>query len=199
MTEPLLINGLKVDPRLLEARPLRRCRLEECQGHCCGGGAFIRLAERDTVLARPELFQPYLPAVRRDPRAWFTNEIEPDDDHPAGGQGVWTAVMDDPSHPFDSCCMFLRPDRKCALQMTGIAEGNPWQYKPFYCALHPLTYDQHWLMFDDANPMFQLGGSCCRPSGGDSIPLYRLFADEVKLVLGESGYKQLETLSAMHE
>ena len=31
VTEPLMINGRAVDPGLLEARAMRRCRLDECQ------------------------------------------------------------------------------------------------------------------------------------------------------------------------
>jgi len=196
--QPLMINGIQVDPRLLEDRPLRRCQLNECQGYCCGGGVFIREDDMNNVLANADLFQPYLPPERRDPSTWFYEGLDPDNDHPEGGQGSATTTVDDPTHPIETCCVFLRPDRKCALQLAGLEKENkPWHYKPLYCALHPLTYDNKWLMLDDANPMYQIGGSCSRPTeNGKTIPFYQLFADEIKLALGESGYQQLDALYA---
>ena len=194
---PLVINGLKVDARLLEAQTIRRCRLEECQALCCGGGVYIRQQEMQAILARAEVFQPYLPPDRRDPRTWFYEELEPDDDHPAGGLGAHTAVVDDATHPFECTCVFLRADRKCVLQLASLDLGeHPWRFKPFYCALHPITFDRHLITLDDQNPMFILGGSCCRPDADHPVPLYKLFEAELRLALGEAGYEQLEALAA---
>ncbi len=195
---PLIIQGIKVDPHLLEARPLRRCRLEECQAYCCGGGVCISLAQVEEILAHADLFLPYLAPERRNPQDWFyTDEQEEDTDHPAGGQYTYTTVFDDPLHPNTYACVFLRPDRKCALQLAGLESGqHPWRYKPFYCALHPIEYRERMLRLCDDNPIFQEGGSCSRPDPEAQVPLYRLFDAELKLALGEAGYAELVTLAA---
>jgi hypothetical protein len=138
-----------------------------------------------------------LPEERRDTNTWFDEVVEPDHDHPAGGQTMSTNVLDDPTHPSGSCCVFLRPDRKCALQAAGLAAGeHPWRFKPFYCALHPLVFDQQVLQLAEESEMYLEGGSCNRPALGDAIPLYRLFDMEMKLVLGDEGYAVLEQVAA---
>src|SRR4026208_758925 len=83
--EPLKVNGFAVDPGLLEARPIRRCNLDECQAHCCGWGVSIRTQQVDDILAHQELILPHLPPDRRDPEKWFEGELEPEEDHPDGG------------------------------------------------------------------------------------------------------------------
>jgi hypothetical protein len=192
-TEPLLINGAAVDRGLLDARPIRRCRVEECQSHCCGGGVYISVEQVDDILAHADLIQPHLPEERRDPAQWFDGLVVPDDDHPAGGQTMSTNVLDDPTHPSGTCCVFLRPDRKCALQAAGMATGeHPWRFKPFYCALHPLVFERKVLMLAEQSEMYLEGGTCSRPAPGEAIPLYELYEMEVKLALGEAGYAMLE-------
>jgi hypothetical protein len=188
----LLINGHRIDRGLLEVRPMRRCRVEECQSHCCTGGVYISVRQTEDILAHQRLIQPHLPADRRDPALWFDGAIESDDDHPNGGPVMGTRVLPDASHPVGEGCVFLRPDRKCALQAAGIAAGeHPWRFKPFYCALHPLVYDQHRVMLGEASEMYLDGGHCSRPEPDQAIPLYRLFDWELKLVLGDEGYAQL--------
>lgn len=191
-TEPLIINGTAVDRQLLDVRPIRRCALDECQSHCCGGGVYISLEQVEDIRAHAEIIKPHLPEARREAAMWFDDVIEPDDDHPAGGHTMSTNVLDDPTHPSGTCCVFLRPDRKCALQAAGMAAGeHPWRFKPFYCALHPLVFDKRVLMLAEESEMYLEGGSCNRPAPDDAIPLYRLFDMELKLVLGDEGYGTL--------
>ena len=193
---PLLVNGIHVDPTLLTARPLRRCYWGECDSHCCGGGVYISTAQAALVLDNQELIKPHLPEARRDPTRWFDNDHTPDTDHPGGGDTISTAVLDDPTHPSGTCCIFLLPDRRCALQSAAIAGGeDPWHFKPFYCALHPLVFDRHVLRLADESEMYLEGGSCNRADDTVNIPLYQLFDVEVKLALGEAGYAELERLA----
>lgn len=194
--EPLNVNGFAVDRGLLEARPIRRCNLDECQAHCCGWGVAIRTEQVDDILAHQELILPHLPPDRRDPAKWFEGELEPEEDHPAGGMVSSTAVVEDPTHPTGHNCVFLRPDRKCGLQVAGIAAGeHPWRFKPFYCALHPITFDTHVIQLDQENELYVEGGSCNRPDPGNVIPLYQLFDVEMKLAIGEEGYAELDALA----
>jgi hypothetical protein len=192
----LLINGIAVDSRLLEARPIRRCSIEECDARCCTGGVFVDTRQADDILAHTALIQPHLPQERRDPALWFDGLIEPDDDHPTGGSVTSTSVFPDATHPVGESCVFLRPDRKCALQVAGLAAGeHPWRFKPFYCALHPLVYDKKRLVLSEHSPIYQAGGSCHRPEADGAVPVYQLFAVELKLALGEVGYTELAALA----
>ena len=124
----LKINGTLVDPKLLEQRAIRHCLLDECQAHCCGWGVFINVRQAEDILAHSELIQPHLPPDRRDPARWFDGTTEPEYDHPDGGALTSTTVVEDPTHPTGHNCIFLRSDRKCALQAASIAAGE-----------HPLT------------------------------------------------------------
>ncbi|MBL8057675.1 MAG: DUF3109 family protein [Anaerolineales bacterium] len=196
-TEPdLIVNGVRVDADLLAARPVRRCSLAECQSYCCTGGVYVSVEHAADVLAHQHLIQPHLPEARRDPALWFDGTAEPDDDHPAGGLVTGTAVLPDATHPVGESCVFLRPDRLCALQATGLAEGlHPWRFKPFYCALHPLVYIEKRIVLSEESEMYLEGGSCNRPAPGQAVPLYELFDAELILALGEAGYAELKSLA----
>ena len=190
--EPLMINGRAVEAGLLEARPMRRCRLEECESYCCSGGVYIHLRQVEDILAHQELIKPHLPVERQDPALWFDGSREPDTDYPEGGDCTGTSVVQDPSHPAGQTCLFLRPDRLCALQAASIASGqHAWRFKPFYCALHPLVLDEGVLALAEDSEMYKEGGTCNRPAE-ELIPLFRLFDVETKLVVGEAGYAELE-------
>ena len=190
--EPLVVNGIAVERKLLESRPVRRCALNECQAHCCSCGVYLAVEHARMVVENKDRILPHLPPDRRDPEKWFDWNLEPDHDHPEGGMLASTNVASDPTHPAGQNCVFLRPDRKCALQVASIAAGErPWHFKPFYCALFPLVFHQRQLMLDDDNLVYVEGGSCTRPTCGESIPLYRLFEMEMKLAIGDAGYTEL--------
>jgi hypothetical protein len=201
MTQPgkiyLTANGMKVDTQLLQARPIRRCLPGECQSHCCGWGVDLNVKEAEDILAHAELVQPHLPPERRDPALWFDDTNHAEYDHPDGGRLTGTSVVDDATHPTGHNCLFLRADRKCALQVAGIAAGeHPWRYKPFYCASHPLTFDHKKVTLDDTNPLYLKGGSCHRPTAdGATVPVYQLFEPEMRLLLGDDGYAELDALA----
>jgi hypothetical protein len=193
----LMINGVAVDRGLLETRALGRCDLGECQSYCCSGGVYIWLAEAEDILAHAEMIQPFLPEDRRDPGRWFDGSREPDDDHPQGEMCTGTNVIEDQTHPAGQTCIFLRPDRLCALQYASIETGHhPWRFKPFYCALHPLVYEDKQLVLAEGSEIYAEGGSCSRPAPGQPIPLYVLFDSELELALGAEGYRELKRAAA---
>jgi hypothetical protein len=190
--EPLIIKGWPVDPGLLEARTMTRCQLEMCQSACCSGGVWIHTRQVDDILAHQDLILPHMPPDRRDPSQWFDGADELDNDWPAAGNATGTAVVDDSTHPAGTTCIFLNENRLCALQAAGMAAGeHPWRFKPFYCALHPLGLDGGRLVLVEDSEIYKEGGSC-NQRGRDLIPVYQLFDTEVKLVLGEDGYAELE-------
>lgn len=192
----LIIGGTKVDPVLLESRAISRCELEECQAACCTEGVYIFRSETDDIRRHAGLIQPHVRPEHRDPETWFDGEVIEETDHPMGGTAEGSAVFPDSTHPAGRSCVFLRPDKRCALQAAGIAEGeHPWRFKPFWCALHPLEFDAGVLTFAEDNAVFRSGGSCSRPQPV-SVPIFRLYQEEVTLALGLAGFAELEAIAA---
>jgi hypothetical protein len=194
--EPLMIKGRAVDRGMLKSRAASRCRLEDCQSYCCSGGVYIHTRQVEDLLAHQALIIPHLPPERQDPALWFDNKIEPDEDYPEAGDCMGTSVVPDPTHPAGATCIFLTSNRRCALQTASIAAGeDPWRFKPFYCALHPLEIIDGELKLAEDNELYQEGGHCQRPDYSRLIPLYQLFDVETKLVLGDEGYAELDRIA----
>ncbi len=190
MSEPILINNVLLSPQLFAPHPLERCRLDECQAYCCTGGVYISVAQVADIRAHAALIQPHLPPERQDPALWFDNKIEDDPDHPNYSPVMGTQVLPDPTHKAGQGCVFLRPDRKCALQVAGVAAGeHPWRFKPFYCRLYPLEFNNGVLDLATDNEMYQDGGTCHRPAA-QATPLCHTFDVEIQLVVGEAGYAE---------
>lgn len=189
--EVLTIGDKRVDKRLIETRQSQRCRVEECQSWCCTGGVWVDRMEKERILANAELVKSHLPPARRDVATWFDGDIYEDSDFPSG-QGEGTQVVTDTSHRAGQTCVFLRPeDRRCALQAAAIENGqHPWTLKPYYCALHPITFFGDLVRLDDDNEIYGEGGHCQRDHS-QPIALYETFKDELTLILGEQGYRQL--------
>lgn len=194
-TEPLAIDGKRIDRRLLEKRLSQRCNVAECQSWCCTGGVWLDLGQKENILANADMIKPYLPPERRDESQWFDGEIEEHPDYPSG-RGEGTTVVADLTHPAGQTCIFLRPgDRHCALQVASTANGqHPWALKPFYCALHPIAMEGDLVQLDDDNEIYLEGGHCQRP-GAEPIPLYSLFESELRMVLGDERYEELRRVA----
>jgi hypothetical protein len=94
-------------------------------------------------------------------------------------------VLPDRSHYGGTACVFLGEDAKCALQVASQAAGlHPWQWKPFYCVLHPLDLDEDGrITLDETAELLAEEGSCLRPSA-EEIELVETFAEEIQYLLG---------------
>ena len=183
------MNGPRIDPSILQLAAAQRCAPAECQAACCTGGVWLDADHGQRILAWAEAIKPFLPPDRRDPSKWFA-EDEADDDFPSG-RCVGTSIVDDPQRPGKTCCVFLRRDRKCALQVASSAHGLGWPgLKPYFCAIYPMTIKDNTLMMDDETPRDFEGGSCRRPAP-ELRPLYHVYREEVTLALGEEGYRAL--------
>lgn len=187
--ESLIIKDIRVDPSLMRSASIERCALVECQAACCTGGVWVESRHVARILEVAGRIQPLLPPGRRDPSTWFSAP-EPDENWPMGyEQGTMT--VDDPMRPGQTCCIFLQPDRKCALQVASSAHGLGWPgLKPFFCAIYPLYYENGLLTVDDETPLDFEGGGCQRPA---AMPrrLFEIYREEAILVLGEDGYREL--------
>jgi hypothetical protein len=189
----MIINGFKINPELLEEVYAERCVLQECLGACCTGGAWLDVEQLKTIVPHVEAIKANLPEERRDSDAWFSAPAA-DEETPAGAI-VGTNVVDDPRRPGETCCVFLRPDRLCALQVTSQQLGLDYPgLKPLFCALYPLQVCDGEIVIDHATAR-DFGSATCQRACATKQPLYRVFKEEVQLVVGQEGYRALERLT----
>jgi hypothetical protein len=190
----MIVNGFKIDPELLEEIYAERCMLHECLGACCTGGAWLDVEQLKTIVPHVAAIKANLPEDRRDPNAWFSAPSA-EEDAPEDAL-IGTNVIDDPRRPDETCCVFLRPDRWCALQITTQQLGLEYPgLKPLFCALYPLQVRDDEIVVDHATAQ-NFGGVLCQRACATRQPLYRVFKEELKLVLGEEGYRELEQLTS---
>ncbi len=187
--EHFTIKGIRIDPGVLKRARIRRCELGECQAACCTGGVWLNPDEMPKILEWAEVVKSYLPLERHDESKWF--ELGDRDERFPQGYEIGTTVIDDPQRPGQTCCVFLRPDRVCALQLASREHSLGWPgLKPFFCALYPMFLEENLLMMDDETPVDFEGGGCCKPAS-EAHPLFQIYREEAILVLGEDGYREL--------
>jgi hypothetical protein len=185
----MIINGFKIHPELLDEVYAERCVLNECRGACCTGGAWLDVEQLKSIVPHVEAIKLNLPDDRRDPNTWFSAPAA-DEDAPGGGI-LGTNVVDDPRRPGETCCVFLRPDRLCALQLTSQQLELTYPgLKPLFCALYPLHIRNDEILLDHETEQ-NFGGANCRRACMAKQPLYQIFQTELELILGDAGYEEL--------
>lgn len=190
----MIIDGFTIDPELLQEAYAERCVLSECLGACCTGGAWLDVAQLKLIVPHVAAIKINLPEDRRDPDGWFSAPSAAEDS-PSGAR-VGTNVIDDPLRPGDTCCVFLRPDRLCALQVTSQQLGLEYPgLKPLFCALYPLHVQDAQISLDHATAQ-NFSGAICQRACATKQSLYRIFKKELELILGEEGYRALEKLAS---
>lgn len=188
--EPLMINGLRIDPILFTEVNAQRCLLDECKGACCSGGVWVDQEAVAALVPHVEAIKANMPEDRRDPDTWFSAP-SPDEDFPSG-IAIGTNIVDDPVRTDDrTCCIFMRHDRRCAIQVTNQQLGREWPgLKPFYCALYPIFLSKGVLSYDDETPLVFEDATCQRFCA-EKQPLYKIYQEEIEMVLGAEGYAEL--------
>ncbi len=186
----MIINGFKLHPELLEEIDAERCVLSECLGACCTGGAWLDVEQLKSIVPHVEAIKANLPEDRRDPDSWFSAPSA--DEGAPEGTLIGTNVCDDERRPGETCCVFLRPDRLCALQVTSQQLGLPYPgLKPLFCALYPLQVRSDEISIDHETAQ-NFGGVLCQRACARRQPVYRLFKAELIVLLSEEGYRALE-------
>ena len=182
---------MEINPRLLRSEPMKRCQLKKCDAACCLHGVWLDLNEVQNILDNAQLIQKYMPSGCRDPHSWFDGRQEADPFLPSK-QALHSTVLKNPKHYGGTSCVFLRGDHKCALQVAADAAGfHPWQFKPFYCILHPLDLDElGCITLDQTELLLDEPGSCLRPAA-QPIPLLVTFEEELRYFLGNEHYQEL--------
>lgn len=186
----------RINPRMLEAAPMRRCRLDECHGACCVFGVWADQREMEDILAHAELIKPSMPEGAKDPADWFAS-YEDNDEFSPSKLVVHTAVETTPEHYGGTACIFWRTDAKCALQVAGQKNGfHPWRFKPYYCILHPLDLDEDGrITLDETETLLGEPGSCLR-AAEKKIPLVETFEEELRYLLGDRSFEAMKKKAA---
>jgi len=103
-----------------------KCVFPVCGGICCKNGRPpVEPGEIERIASNLHRFLPYLRAAARkflEKNSWLTKRIA------AGCQTI--AVT-------SGWCVFF--NEGCTLQKVGMAEGEPWKYKPAVCIQFPLV------------------------------------------------------------
>jgi hypothetical protein len=183
--------AVQLNPRLFKKESVRRCTLDECHAACCLYGVWLDILEAEDLLGHANLIVPHMPENSDNPSDWFENCFE-NDEHSASGRVVHSVVRDDEQHYGGTACVFLRKDWKCALQVAAdVARMHPWRFKPFYCILHPLDFDDEGrITLDETEIILSEEGSCLRPSK-ELNPLLQVFQSELEYLLGLKSYQDL--------
>ncbi len=112
-----------------------KCVFPACGGICCRNGRpTVTPAEQQRIDRDLARFLPHLRASARRRAAaqgWLTLRTK-------GGLPTLAVV--------DGWCIFA--NEGCVLQKVGMAEGEPWKYKPAVCVLFPLeqSLDGAWYV-----------------------------------------------------
>jgi hypothetical protein len=177
----LVINGFRIDQDILRKKAVRKCSEIQCLAACCSDGVWLLDNEAPRILEWADEIKACLPPDRHDESKWFEQ----------GKEEMGTIPVNDPVRPNDTCCVFLQPDRKCALQVVSSANNLGWPgIKPFYCTLYPLYTEDHTLLLDNITHL-NVNGAMCRAEKPLRLEIYKLFPEEITLVLGKDGYQQL--------
>lgn len=196
MKKIMNIKGYDIHPNLLEQKNMTRCQIAHCKSSCCAHGVWLDVTQADAIRQHAEMIAPFLPQDRRDTNKWF-DELHVDEKAFPSGQYTGTCTVAASQHPSGRSCVFLRPeDYHCAIQAACVANGlDSWALKPYYCCLFPVVDDydgdKKTLMLDADNELFAAGGGCHRACADVTQPVFQIYAEEISLVLGGDGYREL--------
>lgn len=183
MDQPITVGRYRIAPELFTTGYTAGKGPCTCSSHCCAGGVFMDVADRERILAHRELIARHMDATQvTDPSRWFDDEELADSDFPSG-RCVGSAVVNDK-------CVFLDARGLCSLQAAAVAEGmHKWAIKPLYCILFPIEVSEGTVGFDD---MLQGEQVCCTTDTAFVTPAFRACREELEHLLGAGGYAALE-------
>ena len=182
----VIVKGIRIDPDLLRKNAVQPCAIGQCMAACCSTGVWLKSGEVPRILEWRGAVKACLPFDRQDEVEWFLESVPDENQSPELG----TSTVEELISPGRKCCVFLTPDRKCALQVVSEQNHLGWPgLKPYFCAIYPLFYEEGVMSMDDRLPDFE--GATCRRFTKGLLAIYELYRDEATLILGEEGYREL--------
>jgi hypothetical protein len=184
----LVIKGIRIISDVIRKKAVQQCAYAQCMGACCSGGVWLEPGEDKRILEFKDDVKNLLPSERHDESAWFCTGSSKED---GSNNETGTVPVPDPVYPDRTCCIFMQPDRKCALQVISLAHNLGWPgIKPFHCSTYPLLFEDGILSIDET-PLDFNGNASCLYGEQTTTPVYKLYRDEAILILGKDGYDEL--------
>ncbi len=182
-------QGYHLHPKLNTESHLQRCDWPNCKAACCIYGVWVDKLHAKEILSHAALIAPHMHPEHTDPSCWFDGQEE-DDDFALTGKVVHSTIIPNHEHYGGTACIFLRPDYKCALQVTADENGlHPWRFKPFYCILHPLDLEEDGrITLGEEALLAEEPASCLRSSEQPRL-LSSLFPEELAYFIQEDRSK----------
>ncbi len=176
------INRLFIDPIIFTEKFVQCCDANVCFGECCYYGVYADYKEYEAILQmKDKIIKMMDDSQTKDVSNWF-EKPEKDNDFESG-IAIGTEI-------YNGKCVFLDKLGFCTLQKIAMDETeNWWKYKPLYCILFPLVICEGALTIDDGhmNSMHY-----CSKMENQSSTIYDSCKEEIKYLLGEEGFKEIE-------
>lgn len=175
----VIVGSFRLSPELFIRTKLRNRCIEHCPGDCCSEGVSITVQQVEKIKAVADELQPYL----IEPYDFSTWDV-------SHGADIGTPVLNEDKP--NSQCWFLRGNRLCAVHTLTIDKGVPVaSLKPFFCLFFPLTLIDLDVNVTEIGVDGKSYETCLKPSEHEGY-LFRQFERELKRVIGEANYWELE-------
>jgi Fe-S-cluster containining protein len=175
----VIVGSFRLATELFIRTKLRNRCVEHCPGDCCSEGVSITLREVERIKAHADELQPYL-VEPFDFSTWET----------AHQADIGTPVLNE-NKPNEQC-WFLRENRLCAIHTFTIDKQLPVaSLKPYFCLFFPLTLIDLDINVTEIGVDGKAYETCLRDSEHEGY-LFRQFERELRRVIGEANYYELE-------
>jgi len=178
------VDGLNIDVEIA-TRPIARCSMDQCGGHCCRLGAIVSPEEVRTIDALLIRILPLLrPHARRGIRrlGWrFMQDVHEPYADPSKRYKATRVI--------DGTCVFrmARAEGGCALHALALQDGvRIPDYKPRECVLFPVNDSVDGIVH-----MHTWKGYPCTEVQITHKPAYQTLQTELTILLGITGYQKL--------
>jgi hypothetical protein len=176
------IKDYYIDPVIFTHKFVKSCDVCICSGECCYYGVYTDLKEHDKIMEmKDRIIKSMDDSQTTDTSKWF--EAPEKDEDFESGIAVGTELH-------NGKCVFLDRQGFCTLQKIAYEDGEfKWKYKPLYCILFPIVIYQDTITVDDEHLERM---HYCNKSENQTSTIYDACKDELKYLLGEDGFKELE-------
>jgi hypothetical protein len=179
--QDLIINGLKIDPKIFTRKFVQCCDISKCCGVCCVTGVYADKLEYENILSiKDRIIDSMDETQPKNVDTWFSEPIT-DIDFPSG-------IKLETLHP-NNKCVFQDKNAVCTIQKVSMElTGDPWKYKPYYCIIFPLRKEDKTLTIDN----YHLKSvNYCGLKEEYTSTIFEACRGELKHALGSDGLEKL--------